>query len=72
MTKKKRKLKKGRIVIAVFILFIIVLSSSVLIKNISNKEIEDLMPKLNNIDEVNELVEILLGKSDLGRRLSFI
>lgn len=57
MVKKKRKLKKGRKIFAVLILFIIVLGILVLISSISNKKTKDLMPKLNDIDEVNELVE---------------
>ena len=57
MTKKKRKLKKGRIAFTVLILFVIVIGISILITNISSKEVNDLMPKLNNINDVNELTE---------------
>lgn len=52
MAKKKRKLKKGRIICLLLILFIIVIGIYALINN----EVYDLMPKLNNIDEVNELI----------------
>ena len=57
MTNKKRKLKKGRITLAVLIFIIIIVLISLLIKSILNNEINELMPKLNNMDEVNSLVE---------------
>ena len=56
-TKKKRRLKKGRIALAVLFLLVIVIGISILIKNISTNETKELMPKLKNIDEVNELIE---------------
>ena len=57
MAKKKKRLKKGRIVLTTFFLFIIIIGITALVKNILNDKTKDLMPKLNNIDEVNELVE---------------
>lgn len=53
MTNKKRKLKKGRIII----ILIILITGIILLSNIDIKEEKELMPKLNNITEVNIIEE---------------
>jgi len=55
--KKRRKLKKGRIAIAV-IIFLGIISLIIIVINSTNKENNiELMPKLDDINEVEELAE---------------
>ena len=55
MNKKRRKLKKGRIIIVLIIVLILIISSVVILSR-DNKQ-KQLMPKLNNISEINILKE---------------
>lgn len=57
MSKKKRKLKKGRILIAILTLIILITSIIILTNIIDKEENKELMPKLNDINEVNSIKE---------------
>lgn len=54
---KKRKLKKGRITVAFITLVTIIISIILIINNIIKNENKEVMPKLNDINEVNSIVE---------------
>lgn len=57
MKNKKRKLKKGRIALAGLILLLTIVGVVFLINSINQNKNKELMPKLNNIEEVNTITE---------------